>query len=285
MPRHKRPLAAEVTPETPIWCPACAEEHPAAEFNKESRRFSGLATICREAQRKKRMEPEEQVKIKARNRRRWANPVYRERSLAASAERRRTKGTEDLRRARARLAAIVDVWKATGCVDCGYKDIRAIDPDHVSGVKVNHVPRLVQLCASEARIREELAKCEPRCARCHRARTREQRLSRWRRTGERSPPSWQRRLDTQDVNDIVKVALGCLDCGWRGEPRALDWDHVRGTKVTSISIMIANGAPFGDILTELAKCELVCANCHRIRTCKRREIVRTEADRVAERPA
>lgn len=179
-------------------------------------------------------------------------------------------GPQDLKRARARLNAIVEEWKRQGCIDCGYADTRAIDPDDVVGEKVNHVSRLVQLCASETRIREELEKCEPRCARCHRKRTRSQRLSRWRRDGKPIPPSWQKRLDTQDANDMIKFALGCQDCGWTGEPRALDWDHVRGTKITTISILIANGASWILILDEMMKCELVCANCHRIRTETRR---------------
>lgn len=270
MKRRRRPPASDVTPSTPIWCPACQREHPASEFNRESRQYSGLAGICREAQRRKRQEPAERLKSRERNKRRWTNPEYRARSLAANAKRRKRVGTADLRRARRRLSDIVDEWKRPGCLDCGYGDIRAIDPDHVTGEKVHHVSRLVQLCASAARIRDELAKCEPRCARCHRRRTCEQRLSRWRRTGERIPPSWQRRLDTQDVNDAIKVALGCQDCGWTGHPRALDWDHVRGDKITTISILIANGATWANILDEMSKCELVCANCHRIRTCERR---------------
>lgn len=283
MKRHRRPPAAEITPTTPIWCPACQQDHPAAAFNRESRRFSGLSVTCKEAQRRKRQEPEERAKTRARNKRRWNDPEYRERSLAANAERRKFKASEDLRRARARLDAIVKEWKRQGCVDCGYSDIRAIDPDHVVGEKVDHLSRMIQLCASERRIRDELAKCEPRCARCHRKRTRGERPSRWRLTGERIPPSWRRRLHTQDVNNVIKVALGCSDCGWREDARGLDWDHVRGTKTASIAVMIANGASFTDLLAEMEKCELVCANCHRIRTCERRVAgsIRTSNDQHA----
>lgn len=74
----------------------------------------------------------------------------------------------------------------------------------------------------------------------------------------------------QDRNDQLKMAFGCLDCRWREWPRGLDWDHVRGVKITNIAIMIANGRPWSEIEVEMAKCELVCANCHRIRTCERR---------------
>ena len=269
--RRRRPPAAEIAPATPIWCPACGCEHPASAFNRESRRFSGLATVCREAQAAARRTPEGRAKTKRRNQRRWENPEYRESTLAAAKARRQVKGKADLRRARARLQAIVDVWKEQGCADCRYDDIRAIDPDHLDGLtKAGHVSRLVQLCVSAARIRAELAKCVPRCARCHRLITQAQRPSIW-RTTDKLPPSWRRRIELQDRNDAIKLAAGCADCGWRGWARGLDWDHVRGVKLRSIAAMIANGRPWTEILEEMAKCDVVCANCHRIRTARRRE--------------
>lgn len=65
--RRSRPPAAEVTPETPIWCPWCQAEHPASVFNKETRKFSGLSGICRQAQAEKRKTPREREKTQARN--------------------------------------------------------------------------------------------------------------------------------------------------------------------------------------------------------------------------
>jgi hypothetical protein len=165
----------------------------------------------------------------------------------------------------------VDEWKRQGCADCGYDDVRAIDPDHrVDGSKDGHVSRLVQLCASEARIRAELGKCMPRCARCHRLITQQQRPCAW-RTAERLPPSWRRRLDMQDWNNQIKLTRGCADCGWAEWPRGLDWDHVRGVKAGGVATLIANGRPLSEIEEEMAKCEVVCANCHRIRTVERRQ--------------
>lgn len=269
--RHPRPAAADVTPETQIWCPACGVEHPATAFNRESRRYSGLATICREAQALRRQTEEGRAAAARRNKRRWESPQYRAKSLLWQKERRRRMGaTSDLRRARRRLQAIVDEWKRQGCVDCGYADLRAIDPDHRNSTeKDGHVSRLVQLCASATRIRAELAKCQPRCARCHRRRTREQRPSSW-RSADRLPPSWRRRLELQDRNDAIKLGRGCDDCGWSQWARGLDWDHVRDFKVASISNLIANGRTWHEIEDEMAKCDLVCANCHRIRTAVRR---------------
>ena len=54
----------------------------------------------------------------------------------------------------------------------------------------------------------------------------------------------------------------CVDCGGRFHPAAMDFDHVRGTKRYAI---VVNNILRDDILFELAKCELRCANCHRTR--------------------
>lgn len=57
----------------------------------------------------------------------------------------------------------------------------------------------------------------------------------------------------------------CMDCGNRFPPYVMDFDHVRGKKISSVSEM-CNNRPVATILTEIEKCDLVCANCHRIRT-------------------
>ena len=214
--------------------------------------------------------PAQIQKTKARNQRRWANPLYRETSLATAKARRRIKGPKDLRRARRRLQLVVDEWKKQGCIDCGYEDTRAIDPDHLNAEnKTGHVSRLVALCVSMDRLRQELRKCVPRCALCHRRETHRQRFSK-NRSADRLPPSWQRRIDMQDANDANKLGRGCADCGWNEWARGLDWDHVREPKVATIAVMIGRTDPWVDVLAEMTKCEVVCANCHRLRTCERR---------------
>lgn len=60
----------------------------------------------------------------------------------------------------------------------------------------------------------------------------------------------------------------CTDCGERFPPYVMDFDHLRGTKVRSIGRLVTYGHEAG-LRAELAKCELVCANCHRIRTHRR----------------
>jgi hypothetical protein len=49
----------------------------------------------------------------------------------------------------------------------------------------------------------------------------------------------------------------------------MDFDHVRGEKLHEISTLMRNRSPIEKLLTELDKCDLVCVNCHRIRTYER----------------
>lgn len=60
----------------------------------------------------------------------------------------------------------------------------------------------------------------------------------------------------------------CADCGHKFHPVAMDFDHVNGKKVQSISYMLIGS--WKRLEAELAKCELVCSNCHRVRTWMRR---------------
>jgi hypothetical protein len=41
-------------------------------------------------------------------------------------------------------------------------------------------------------------------------------------------------------------------------------------KLGGIASLIANNRPWSEIEAEMAKCEVVCANCHRVRTSERR---------------
>jgi hypothetical protein len=65
-----------------------------------------------------------------------------------------------------------------------------------------------------------------------------------------------------------KQKHGCADCGYNEHHCALDFDHRPGElKVGTIQ----NGGGWGwkALLEEIAKCDVVCANCHRIRTYNR----------------
>lgn len=58
----------------------------------------------------------------------------------------------------------------------------------------------------------------------------------------------------------------CIDCG-ENNPIVLEFDHKDGSnKVSSISKMVQNQFSIENILKEIEKCDVRCANHHRIRT-------------------
>jgi hypothetical protein len=59
----------------------------------------------------------------------------------------------------------------------------------------------------------------------------------------------------------------CVDCGER-DPVVLEFDHIGDDKAFNIAQGLLH-RKFETLLTEIAKCEVVCANCHRRRTARR----------------
>lgn len=60
--------------------------------------------------------------------------------------------------------------------------------------------------------------------------------------------------------------LPCSDCGNKYPPWVMDWDHRDGeTKLSNVSRLGATKWRKA-VIEEIAKCDLVCANCHRQRT-------------------
>lgn len=59
-----------------------------------------------------------------------------------------------------------------------------------------------------------------------------------------------------------KIEKGCFDCGYRKHHSALDFDHVKGVKKLNVCF----SKSIGMAKKEIKKCQVVCSNCHRIRT-------------------
>ena len=110
------------------------------------------------------------------------------------------------------------------------------------------------------------------CRPCHSAYHREHYLANKTRyiAQAREWKAMQRVERTQYLIDYF-ASHPCTDCG-EGDPVVLEFDHL-GDKLFTIGQVLTYRS-WSDILAEMEKCEVVCANCHRRRTKKRQGAMR-----------
>ncbi|MDE2425612.1 MAG: hypothetical protein KGO96_06860 [Elusimicrobia bacterium] len=70
-----------------------------------------------------------------------------------------------------------------------------------------------------------------------------------------------------------KESIPCKDCGIKYNYWVMEFDHIRDKKY-EISFMINSTHSDKTIWEEIAKCELVCTNCHKVRTYKQTELLK-----------
>jgi hypothetical protein len=78
-----------------------------------------------------------------------------------------------------------------------------------------------------------------------------------------------KKREVQQMLGKMKEDSGCVDCNTKYPFYVLDFDHSRGNKVSNIGQML-DYFTIEDILKEVAKCDIVCSNCHRVRTYTRK---------------
>lgn len=126
-------------------CARCGQDKPLSEFNKHSQRKDGVQVYCREC-----------------------NRTYGKDWLQRNPERLvRVYDLRDKLRTAAR-SYIQNYLETHPCVDCAEVDWVVLEFDHVRGVKIKSVSALVGGGAPLAAVKEEIAKCDVRCANCHR---------------------------------------------------------------------------------------------------------------------
>lgn len=78
-------------------------------------------------------------------------------------------------------------------------------------------------------------------------------------------------LQRQASREFIREYLSthpCVDCG-ETDPIVLEFDHIH-SKYKDIAVLVKESYSIATIRKEIAKCEVVCANCHRRRTHHRR---------------
>ena len=97
----------------------------------------------------------------------------------------------------------------------------------------------------------------------YRAYSREYRLKNLENSKQSQKDSRRKRID--QVNILKQVP--CTDCKQYFPTCVMQFDHVRGKKIADIAKLLAGSNK--KLFVEIAKCDVVCANCHAIRTCLR----------------
>ena len=87
--------------------------------------------------------------------------------------------------------------------------------------------------------------------------------------GRYDPEYYQRRY-REVHNKIIayKLEHGCKDCGYKEHHAGLEFDHLPEFEKLHSPTGLA-GRGWKSVLKEIAKCDVVCGNCHNIRTWNR----------------
>ena len=193
------------------------------------------------------------------------------------------------------------------CVDCGENDLEILTFDHIKelGEKQFNIGNLNGSPSHYAKFDEEVLKCEVRCVNCHYAieRIRDKgRLYCFINSLEYVSKPFKKRAKLKDnptkqdiwhfekaeeqsakrhifKNEYYKIHLplfveilkqGCMDCK-KYFPLSMQFDHLPQFEKKNIisTLFFCQQKTWAEVLEEIAKCELVCGNCHRKRTNKR----------------
>jgi len=160
-------------------------------------------------------------------------------------------------------SAWLEEMKSRPCADCRRSfPACAMDFDHLD-------PKLKSITignrdSSQEALRAEVQKCEIVCSNCHRIRTQ-------RRIDEASASLTKRQrsylVNRQRLRDLKSHP--CLDCNECFPPEAMEFDHRPG-ELKAFPLAQAPNRSWKSVLKEVAKCDLVCSNCHRVRTRQRK---------------
>lgn len=145
--------------------------------------------------------------------------------------------------------------EATGCQHCGITDPRVLVFHHRdSAEKKLALVDMVTYGYGKDRLRTEMEKCDVLCANCHR---------RKHYSAPESPQGGAPQTDRQWIYEYKRNSEGCRRCSV-SDPQCLDFHHTTEEKTATISNMISGNYSRDSVTTEIQRCILLCANCHKI---------------------
>ncbi|AEH36094.1 homing endonuclease associated repeat-containing protein [Halopiger xanaduensis] len=157
--------------------------------------------------------------------------------------------TERSLRRRSRLRSwLNEIKRKRGCTRCGTDTVACLDFHHVdTAAKEMAVGKMVTYGYGKERLREEIEKCDVLCANCH-------------RQIHYTPPECERK---QWVHERKRKTSGCERCD-ESHPACLDFHHIGDEKESTVATLVSNSRSIDRIQTEIERCRILCANCHRV---------------------
>lgn len=134
-------------------CGKCKQDKPESEFFWKNKAAKKRHTVCKECMK-----------------------IYRNKHYAENKQYYIEKSKELKKKYKKEVYEfLISYCKENPCVDCGEDDFLALDFDHIDrNDKVMNISKMVRAQFSLTKIKEEISKCEVRCANCHRKRTAQQ---------------------------------------------------------------------------------------------------------------
>lgn len=168
-------------------------------------------------------------------------------------EKRRETSNRSAAKNRAWFRDFLNSIKNVPCFDCnGLFPPCAMDFDHR-----DPLTKLFNISEAQSKneqiLKEEIKKCDVVCANCHRIRENNRRRD--------------RNANSSKLNKILHPYkdVPCMDCNIQFPPYVMDFDH-RDPDDKLFDLSKPRRSDQIVFLAEINKCDIVCANCHRIRT-------------------
>lgn len=212
-------------------CNTCAIQKSLDEFHKKSTSKDGYSNKCKQCQKEYQST-------------RYQN--NKEKFIQLNYDRRQN------------LAQEVDKLKDHPCLDCGKQyEPFCMDFDHLRD-KFMAISKMIHETFSLEKIKQEIAKCELVCVLCHKDRT-------YARLQEQEKKKLYPCYDRN--REIIKLAKSqpCAICNIQYNYWQMEFDHII-EKDIAVGLML--GASQQKLEKEMAKCQILCALCHRRKTKK-----------------
>lgn len=142
------------------------------------------------------------------------------------------------------------------CVECGCNDKLCLDFHHLKD-KNRSLAQLIRDAVSLDILQKEIDKCQVLCANCHK----KQHLPKKIKDGSEWKGFAKNRIAKRlwYIDYISKQK--CNECG-EDDSRCLEFHH-KLEKRFHVSYLLTSGHTLDFLKEEIARCELLCVNCHR----------------------